>query len=80
MLSVAEGGIVRMRACIRKRGCLASVIWGDLVKVFYAAKMTVNRIKFCCSTFDTLGVVTFLPTGMIIVMCAAPACRVAAHL
>lgn len=33
MLSVAEGGVGRVRACIRKRGCLASVIWGDLVKV-----------------------------------------------
>lgn len=33
MLSVAEGGVGRVLACIRMRGCLASVIWGDLVKV-----------------------------------------------
>lgn len=33
MLNIAEGGVGRVRACIRKRGCLASVIWGDLVKV-----------------------------------------------
>lgn len=32
MLSVAEGGVGRVLACIRMRGCLASVIWGDLVK------------------------------------------------
>lgn len=32
MLNIAEDGVGRVRACIRKRGCLASVIWGDLVK------------------------------------------------
>lgn len=32
MLNIAEGGIGRVRVCIRKRACLTSVIWGDLVK------------------------------------------------
>lgn len=32
-----RGGFGRVRVCIRKRGCLASAIWGDLAKALNCA-------------------------------------------